>query len=805
MKRNLYKCMRLYALLAMLFACQVSLSQDIKVQAMDAFCYGGLSPFPVTSFVAIEGDDSEPLQGMQIIITDGFNATTDELTYETGDGIDGTFDVATGIMTLTGNSDISTYREALKRVFFSTSAPRESATRSITVSLSNLDFLPENGHFYQYFPQAGILWNPAREAAATQELFGLTGYLATITSKAESDFIIERVAGSAWIGGTDENSEGDWRWVTGPEGLENGGAGRPFFGGFLNWNDNEPNNCCGGEHYAHMMDWTSPPGRWNDLNNTSAPPGSPYHPTGYMVEYGGMPGDPDILANITGTTIIEMQPIISISGSISVCPNIMGLTYSTEDLGGYSYEWTVSGGVIASGQGTSEIVVNWGDTNPTANVAVRVTSGVTCEVSTDMVVKINEQLEPPLPVGPATVCFTDQNTPQTYNTPATPGSDYQWQVTGGIIQSGQGTNEIQVLWDGPGTGELFFTESTSTATDICDGDSPVLTIDLRPETLPEFTLSHVSCFRGSDGAIFLSNYIGAMPYTLTWNTGGLGTPGTTSITGLPAGSYSVDVDANGCIINVPITITEPAELTGTVDAFDALCFGESTGRAVANVVGGTGSYRYVWSNGTSGTNNILTGLAMGSYSVDVLDENDCVLTMNFNIGDPPLLVIDEILSTLVSCPEGSDGTLEALVSGGTPPYSYAWQGSVSDTELATGFARGTYEVTVTDANGCVVTGIQDVEEDTPKIFLPTAFSPNGDDMNETFGPSTFCPFNFRMIVYNKWGSRVFTTESTTNRWDGTFEGEPTPIGKYTYIAAWSIEVNGKLISEERKGIIRLIR
>ncbi|GAB5522560.1 MAG: hypothetical protein Roseis2KO_04320 [Roseivirga sp.] len=771
---------------------------------MDAFCYDGPGPFPITNFMEILGVDSEPLQGMQIIISEGYDATTDLLQYESGNGVTGVFDTTTGILTLTGNADIATYREVIKRVLFSTSAARENATRSITVSLSNLDFLPENGHFYQYFPQTGILWTPARDAAATKQLFGLTGYLATITTQAESDFIIERVAGSAWIGGTDEANEGDWRWVTGPEGLENGGAGRPITG-FTNWNDSEPNNCCGGEDFAHMMDWTSPPGRWNDLSNTSAPAGSPYQPTGYMVEYGGMPGDPDVLANINGTTVLEMIPEITIAGSISVCPNIMGVPYSTENLAGYTYEWTISGGAIASGQGTSEITVNWGDTNPAANVAVRVISNITCEVTADFPVKINEQLEPPLPVGPSTVCFADQPTLQTYTTPATPGSDYQWHVTGGTIQSGQGTNEVEIRWDGPGAGELYFTESTSTATDICDGDSPLLTIDLRPETVPEFIITQVSCFNGSDGAINLTNYTGATPFTLTWNSGGLGSPGTNNLSGLPAGNYSVDIDANGCIINVPFSITEPTELTGTMEAFDALCFGESTGRATANVTGGTGSYRYVWSNGTSGTDNTLTGLAMGSYSVDVLDENDCVLTLNFVISEPPLLVIDEILSTLVSCPEGSDGTLEAIVSGGTAPYSYSWETSQDQTTLATGFPRGSYQVTVTDANGCIVTGTQEVEEATPKIYLPTAFSPNGDGTNDTFGPSTFCPFDFRMIVYNKWGSPVFSTRSTGNRWSGTLGGKDAPIGKYTYIAAWSIEVNGELISEERKGVIRLVR
>lgn len=804
MRRNLYKCIRLYALLMLTLVSMVTLAQETKVQSAAAFCYDGLSPFPITNFVEILGVDTESLQGMQIIISEGYDSSADELLYENGEGINGVFDTATGILTLTGNSDLVTYREAIKRVRFTTTAPRENATRSITVSLTDLDFLPENGHFYQYFPQAGILWNPAKDAAATKSLFGLTGYLATITTKAESDFIIERVAGSAWIGGTDEANEGNWRWVTGPEGLENGGTGR-VFSGFLNWNDGEPNNCCGGEDFAHMMDWTSPPGRWNDLNNTSAPPDSPYHPTGYMVEYGGMPGDPDILTNITGTTVLEMIPEINISGSVSVCPNIMGVTYSAENLTGYTYTWTVSGGVIASGQGTSEITVNWGDTNPTADVSVEAISDITCEVTADFAVKINEQLEPPLPVGPTTVCFPDQPNLHTYSTLLTPGSDYQWKITGGSIQSGQGTNEVEVLWDGPGVGELYFTESTSTATDICDGDSPLLTIDLRPETLPEFVLSHVSCFSGSDGAIALSNYNGATPYSLSWNTGGLGAPAAESISGLPVGNYSVDVNANGCIINIPITITEPTELTGTTQAFDALCFGESSGMAIAEVTGGTGSYRYIWSNGTSGTDNTLTGLAMGSYSVDVLDENDCVLTLNFTIGEPPLLVIDEILSTLISCPEGSDGTLEALVSGGTPPYSYSWEGSVDETSLATGFSRGTYEVTVTDANGCITTGTQEVEEATPKIYLPTAFSPNGDGENDTFGPSTFCPFDFRMIVYNKWGGRVFSTYSTGSRWDGTLDGKNAPIGKYTYIAAWSIEVNGQLLSEERKGVVRLIR
>ena len=66
-------------------------------------------------------------------------------------------------------------------------------------------------------------------------------------------------------------------------------------------------------------------------------------------------------------------------------------------LDGYNYEWTVSGGLIVAGQNTHQITVNWGDTNASANVSVRVFSGVVCDIATDIGVKVNEQLEPPLP------------------------------------------------------------------------------------------------------------------------------------------------------------------------------------------------------------------------------------------------------------------------------------------------------------------------------------------------------------------------------------------------------------------------
>ena len=90
--------------------------------------------------------------------------------------------------------------------------------------------------------------------------------MATLTSQEESDFAGKQASGAGWIGGSDEETEGEWKWVTGPE------AGTVFWNGEVNgstsnfafWNNNEPNNL-GVEDYAHITDPTiGMPGAWND-------------------------------------------------------------------------------------------------------------------------------------------------------------------------------------------------------------------------------------------------------------------------------------------------------------------------------------------------------------------------------------------------------------------------------------------------------------------------------------------------------------------------------------------------------------
>ncbi len=793
---------RLHILVCLLMLTSAfSFAQTLEVQAQDAYCYTAGQPVAISEFVTINGDNNEQLEGIQVTI-ENYDVSTDLLAYN-GSAVSSNFDSANGILTLNGQATLDEYRQIITQITFSSTDP--ASRKSINFTLSGVDFLVSTGHFYQFFAASQISWSDAKAAAEAKTIFGLQGYLTTITTQEENDFILERVSGTAWIGASDEAQEGTWRWVTGPEGEINGGLGMLLTSGYQNWNTAEPNNSGGNEHYAHMMDWTSPPGRWNDLPDGGGT--DDYEPTGYIVEYGGQTGDPDVLSSISGTTVLDPQRGVEVAGSISVCPNINGVPYTATALNGYTYNWTVDGGTIDSGQGTNQVIVNWGGTNANAKVTVEAVSDFACTTVVTYAVKINEQLEPPMPEGPDFVCYTDLVNEQTYSTPVTPGSDYDWHITNGTITSGDGTNEITVLWDGSGTGTLYFTESTRTATDVCDGDSPTLTIDLRDEIVVDMSLTHVSCYQGSDATAVATITAGnGAVSSFVWQTGGLGRPNGNSISDLPAGDYAIDVTVDDCTINVPFTITEPTELTASFsDQNDVLCFGESNGTIRVNATGGTAPYTYSWSHDASSTGAFVQNLPEGDHSVTVTDANGCTWSDSFYTGEPDLLVIEEIYTYKVSCPGGSDGALEAVVSGGTAPYTFTWESNSETGAYAMGFSQGTYEVTVTDANGCQATGTQIVEEAIPKIIFPNAFSPNGDTENDTFGPADACPVTFQMTVFNRWGAIVYRTTDATKSWDGNFEGSPAPDGNYSYAATWIIEANEVVINGEKRGEFQLIR
>jgi hypothetical protein len=206
------------------------------------------------------------------------------------------------------------------------------------------------------------------------------------------------------------------------------------------------------------------------------------------------------------------------------------------------------------------------------------------------------------------------------------------------------------------------------------------------------TSSDVSCAGGSDGSIDLTVSGGTAPYSYSWSNGAT----SQDLSGLVANTYNVTLtDGNGCQTTAGVTISEPAALVLSFVVTDESGAGASDGAIDLTVSGGTPAYSFSWSNGE--TTEDLSGLAGGTYSVNVTDANGCVVSDSRAVGTlTGPLSVSITTSKDVSCFGGSDGFATASASGGTPPYSYSWS-SGGNGATESGLPAGTYVVTVTDA------------------------------------------------------------------------------------------------------------
>ncbi|MBP8792559.1 MAG: T9SS type B sorting domain-containing protein [Lutibacter sp.] len=317
-----------------------------------------------TSF-SITNPDNVEIKNIYIQISSGYVIGQDILKLNgTNPNVSAsTFNILEGKLTLSwtgsGTAITSDLVNAVMNVVFESSSATPSGTRTFSITIGEANYLPSTGHYYEYVPSVGITWTAAKTAAEGRDYYGLNGYLATITSADEAQLSGKQAAGAGWIGGSDAAVEGTWRWVTGPEGMENGGLGRQFWQGkwkndggtttipdnFANWNteNNEPNDK-GTENYAHIVHPNLPKsniGEWNDLDNDGFLDADRYYePKGYIVEY-GWPGDP--ILNFTTSTTITIAEITTTIPSSNCGPGIVTL-YATASTGTVIWFNSLTGG-----------------------------------------------------------------------------------------------------------------------------------------------------------------------------------------------------------------------------------------------------------------------------------------------------------------------------------------------------------------------------------------------------------------------------------------------------------------------------
>ena len=240
-----------------------------------------------------------------------------------------------------------------------------------------------------------------------------------------------------------------------------------------------------------------------------------------------------------------------------------------------------------------------------------------------------------------------------------------------------------------------------------------------------------------NGAIDIDVTGGTGSYGYQWSNGAI----TEDISGLTAATYTVDVvDGNGCTASASYTLVNDVsncsafcfiELEANVIT-DEMC-GNGNGAVDINVLNAVAPVTYSWSNGA--TTEDISGLAAGDYTVVATDANNCSEVMTFTVvNNTGNLAIANVAIGEENC-GNTNGSIDITVTGGAMPYTFAWSNGPT-TEDQTGLSAGTYDVTITDGNGCMTTASYTVANNAGTLaatatIVPELCTSSNGSINQT--------------------------------------------------------------------------
>lgn len=322
-------------------------------------------------------------------------------------------------------------------------------------------------------------------------------------------------------------------------------------------------------------------------------------------------------------------------------------------------------------------------------------------------------------------------------------------------------------------------------------------------------VQHPNCSGICDGLVSVALLGGTPPYQYTWSNSPSSGP---SASGLCAGSHSVTVtDVNGCFGVSQFTLIDPPPLQVDATSHNAPCEDACIGKGFVTQNGGTPPYGYLWNDPAAQTTNPAINLCPGSYIVTVTDTKGCKDTAHILVEDSSVYIT---FSASVSKDTVFEGQTVQLVSTwlGTG-YTYQWtpvtwiNNPAIFNPLVSPYGSVTYTVVATDKYGCKFTDtveitVLEVFCEEPFIFVPNAFTPNGDGMNDVLYLYSIYAEEVYFAIFNRLGEKVFETRNKEYGWDGTYKGRDSDPGVFDFY----LEVRCfNKIQFRKKGNITLIR
>ncbi|MFD0835562.1 T9SS type B sorting domain-containing protein [Mariniflexile aquimaris] len=722
---------------------------------------------------------------------------------------------------------------AVKDIVFQSTSNNPS-DKSFSITIGDANFLPSTGHYYEYVPAVGITWTNAKTAAELRIYYGLQGYLATLTSAEEAQLCGEQAAGAGWIGGSDAETEGTWKWVTGPEsgtifwyGLANG-----YSPNFSFWNNGEPNQT-GDEDYAHI---TAPgvgiPGSWNDLRNTGEADGN-FQPKGYIVEYGGMPGDNPL--NIAASTTIYVPTIANTYpnsrcgvGSLNLAADVSVPTATV-----YWFDALTGGNLIGTGLTYTTPIL----TLTTTYYALASENGCTDGTRTPIVATIYQVPiiqsnitfkncdDDSVPDGIANFNLNEANDIITNN--ASSGLTITYYMS--LSDANLGVNALNASLYNNSNGNTVYARvenvnacfmvctvnlQVSTTSfpigffqelDSCDDDNVI-------DGLTEFDLSQASSMfisqLSSGQNLSVHYYKNLSDAQLEQNEILNQTTYTNGVAFSETLYVRVESDDNGdCYgIGPHLLLTVHPRPEFEVEQTEVYCSDNIP--ITLEAINASGNFTYEWKDdsGQVISNLPIASVASGnSYTVTATSASGCEsFPISYTVKESAMASIDLDDITIIELSDNNGISINNSNNNlGIGDYEFALDridGPYQNEAVFSGVAAGMHTVYIRDKNLCGIAQI-----DVFILGFPKFFTPNNDGKNDTWhvmGLGSEFTNASVVNIFDRYGKLIKQINAKNGVWDGTFNSEPLADSDYWFLAEL-VEATGNI--RTYKGHFSLVR